>query len=374
MGFLDGLWGRRSDDPLQDLDPKVREFLKKESPVKHDSSKTPSSQDDTHPAVAAAAAAAAHAPAGETTKTAGNQPDAVAVPKESFYQDGRYAHLWKTYRPQAEIENETKSDHEKLQDVLDAFKSRKAAIGSAALENCADEQMDWSNCMRGGSMRARMTMCSDEVRKFERCYNMQSVSFFCDPAFSLAPSRAPPRERREGKEREREKSEGETGMLTELLGEQSLLKALGYLNAIGRSPEIDERIQLHADKLYHQMLEQEDAVANAQKEGKPIPTFEPVLPKQVAGAATADADVEMSESAKKRVQSKLDKLAEHERDAEEAALQAEMRSKAAMIGKIKELWKEQEAEREARRQKGAETMWDKATGVFKPSSGSSGEK
>lgn len=177
MGFLDGWWGRRSDDPLQDLDPKVREFLKKESPVKYDSSKKPSSQDDTHSAVAAAgAAAAAQAPASDDSKTA-------AVPKESLYQDGRYAHLWKTYRPQSEVEDETKSDQEKLQDVLEAFKSRKAAIGAAALENCADEQMDWSNCMRGGSMRARMTMCSDEVRKFERCYNMQSVSFRVPPPY-----------------------------------------------------------------------------------------------------------------------------------------------------------------------------------------------
>lgn len=205
MGYLDGWWGRRSDDPLQDLDPKAREFLKKESPLKYDSSSNSSSQsqDGTHHTprgVAAAAAATTQAQAqsqsqAEATKAAAaatkgttaaavaaaaaeKSPgqDAGAVPAESLYQDGRYAHLWKTYRPLAEVENETKTDTEKLQDVLEAFKARKAAIGTAALENCADEQMDWSNCMRGGSLRARMTMCSDEVRKFERCFNMQSVS------------------------------------------------------------------------------------------------------------------------------------------------------------------------------------------------------
>lgn len=186
MGYLDGWWGRRSDDPLQDLDPKAREFLKKESPLKYDSSSSSQSQDGTHHTprgVAAAAAAAAtqtqaQADATKAAAAAEKAPgqDPGTVPTESLYQDGRYAHLWKTYRPLAEVENETKTDTEKLQDVLEAFKARKAAIGTAALENCAEEQMDWSNCMRGGSLRARMTMCSEEVRKFERCFNMQSVS------------------------------------------------------------------------------------------------------------------------------------------------------------------------------------------------------
>lgn len=123
------------------------------------------------------------------------------------------------------------------------------------------------------------------------------------------------------------------------------------------------------------MLEQEVAVEKAKKEGKPIPTFEPVIPKQVVNNAGAeDAAAEMSESAKKRVKDKLEKLAENEREAEQAAIQAELNSKAEMVGKIKELWKEQEAEREARRQKGQETVWDKATGVFKSSPSSAGEK
>lgn len=180
MGFLDGLWGKKSDDPLQDLDPKAREFLRRESPLKFDSKKRPSSPDDTNnPAVAAQAqgdGTKKDLPAGAKSVTAGENSES-AVPKESLYPDGRYAHLWKTYRSQSDVENETKTDHEKLSDVLEAFKSRKAAIGAAALENCAEEQMDWSNCMRGGSLRARMTMCSEEVRKFEKCYNMQSVRF-----------------------------------------------------------------------------------------------------------------------------------------------------------------------------------------------------
>lgn len=171
MGWLDSLWGRRSDDPLQDLDPKVREFLRKEFPVKHDGSKP--RQDGRGQQATEGEPGPATTP---TDQTAKRGPSPNTVPKESLYQDGRYAHLWKTYKPLGEIESETKSDHEKLQDVLDSFKSRKAAIGQAALENCSEEQLDWNNCMKSGSLKARMTMCSDEVRKFERCYNMQSVS------------------------------------------------------------------------------------------------------------------------------------------------------------------------------------------------------
>lgn len=116
------------------------------------------------------------------------------------------------------------------------------------------------------------------------------------------------------------------------------------------------------------MLEQDEAIENAQKEGKPIPKFEAVIPKQVT-------TVEMSEAAKKRLQEQLEKLDEKDRATEQAAVEAEMRSKAEMVNKIQNLWKEQEAqrnaEREARRQRGEETLWDKAATLFNSSSGSS---
>lgn len=153
---------------------------------------------------------------------------------------------------------------------------------------------------------------------------------------------------------------------------QRLLKALGYLNALDRSPETDERIQLHADKLYHQMVEQENAIAQAQKEGKPIPKFEPVIPKQVADAATEAAL--MSDSAKKRVAEKLDGMSEQERAAEQAAVDAEMRAKAQMVEKIQSLWKEQEAERKARIEKGEASMWDRMASAFGSAQNSSNEK
>lgn len=293
---------------MQDLDPKVREFLRKEVPVKYDGSEAKQDGQDQQ------AIKGEPGPATTSTdQTAKGSPSSKKVPKASLYQDGRYAHLWKTYKPLGEIESETKSDHEKLQDVLDSFKSRKAAIGQAALENCSEEQLDWNNCMKSGSLKARMTMCSDEVRKFERCYNMQS----------------------------------------------RLLKALGYINAVDHSPEMDERVQMHADKLYHQMLEQEAAIEKAKAEGLPEPKFEPFVPK-----VSEDRVANMSEEAKKRYQDALAKVDEKEREAEAAAIQAELRSKEAMVGKVKELWKEQEMQRQARKARGEETFKDKVAAVF----------
>ncbi|KAL8648467.1 MAG: hypothetical protein Q9226_005981, partial [Calogaya cf. arnoldii] len=175
---------------------------------------------------------AAHEPTSEQASTNGDPPStAPVVPPESLYQDGRYAHLWSSYRSRGEIESETKTDQEKLMDVLEAYKSRKAMIGKAALENCALEQTTLSDCFTNGSWGKTMTMCRAENGAFTRCYTMQA----------------------------------------------RFLKALGYLSAHDRPAEVDERIQMHADKLYHRMLDQERAVEEAKKSGLPIPEFPPLI-------------------------------------------------------------------------------------------------
>ena len=174
MGWFDGSSSSPSSggDPLQKLDPKLREFLQREAPVKYDHAQSP--HQPSPPAQDAPVAPpqpVAATPASESDQ----QPH---VPPQSLYQDGRYAHLWKNYKPQSLVEAETKSDHEKLMDVLEAYKERKAEIGKAALENCALEQAEWSECMKSGTVTARMTMCRDAVRKFERCYTIQNVCCF----------------------------------------------------------------------------------------------------------------------------------------------------------------------------------------------------
>lgn len=172
MGWWDSLWASSSsgDDPLRKLDPKLREFLERESPVKYNAAQTP--EEPTAEEKKKAASAAKE----DEERRQQQQQQQPLVPRESQYQDGRYAHLWKTYRPLAEIEAETKSDHERLMDVLEGYKDRKNQIGKAALENCALEQVDWRQCMANPSFTERMTMCRDQIKKFEKCYMTQTVS------------------------------------------------------------------------------------------------------------------------------------------------------------------------------------------------------
>lgn len=161
MGWWPSIFGGdKSADPLNQLDPKLREFLEKESPIKHHNSQPASTpQNAAPPAVAS--------PQGEEEKP--------AVPKQSLYQDGRYAHLWKNYRPQAEVEAEAMTDHDRLMTVLDGYQERKSQITKVAMENCAESQEDWINCMKYGKWEDQVQMCRHQVRKFEKCYTMQSV-------------------------------------------------------------------------------------------------------------------------------------------------------------------------------------------------------
>ncbi|KAI0861099.1 hypothetical protein F4860DRAFT_476865 [Xylaria cubensis] len=322
MGWWDSLWTSSADDPLRKLDPKLREFLEKESPVKYNTNNNSSSS-----------SSSAHTPnpqnkSNEVTSTTIPTPDAEdsnssskpLVPRESQFQDGRYAHLWKSYRPLAEIEAETKSEHEKLMDVLEGYKERKAEIGRAALENCALEQVDWRSCMSNPSVAERLTMCRDQIKKFERCYMTQT----------------------------------------------RLLKALGYLSSLDRDSQIEEDIQMHADALYHRMLKQEAEIEAAKKEGRPIPKFAPLVPRPMVAAAASE--LELTPEQQETLKAKLESVAEEDRAAEEEAFKGEIRAKAEVASKVKGLWQQQELERQIRKQKGEETLWDKVAGAF----GSSG--
>ncbi|KAL8847892.1 MAG: hypothetical protein Q9221_007067 [Calogaya cf. arnoldii] len=249
MGWFSGWFGSNTstksntNDPLRDLDPTLRDFLDKESPVKYQTSAPPPSPPPPK---------AAHEPTSEQASNNGDPPStASVVPPESLYQDGRYAHLWSSYRSRGEIESETKTDQEKLMDVLEAYKSRKAMIGKAALENCALEQTALSECFTNGSWGQTMTMCRAENGAFTRCYTMQA----------------------------------------------RFLKALGYLSAHDRPAEVDERIQMHADKLYHRMLDQERAVEAAKKSGLPIPEFPPLIDPSNSPAPTTSTGQPVSASA-----------------------------------------------------------------------------
>ncbi|KAK8064886.1 hypothetical protein PG994_007524 [Apiospora phragmitis] len=321
MGWWDSLWPSKNEDPLHKLDPKLREYLERESPVKYGSQEQQARDTGAASAKRPSYVDSAVPPSSAQSTEEQAKP---TIPKESEFQDGRYAHLWKTYRPLAEIGAETKSDQEKIMDVLQGYKERKAQIGRAALENCALEQVDWRECMNNPSWSERMTMCRTQVRKFEKCYNTQT----------------------------------------------RLLKALGYLSTLDRSPEVEEDIQMHADTLYHRLQAQEAEIEAARAEGRPIPKFQPLVPRQpVLGQATAiSAKEELTDEQQAMIKERLAKVDEQDRMAEEMAIRAEIRARQDAAARLQGIYKEQELERQRRKEMGEETTWDKVVGTFKGSS------
>jgi hypothetical protein len=166
--------GLSPDDPLRNLNPELREFLAKESPVKYNSSNPPA---PLQTASAPALQPEHQAVADEQLPENGAENESK-VPSKSLFQDGRYAKLWATYQPLSEVEAASKSDSEKINDILEGYKYRRAEIGRAALENCALEQWDLNECFTSGGWATRMQMCRTENKKLERCYTMQAVSRF----------------------------------------------------------------------------------------------------------------------------------------------------------------------------------------------------
>lgn len=156
-----------STDPLRDLDPTLRAFLSTSTPSSAPTPPTPPT------------------PALSETDPTPVTPSSGAPP-QSLYPDGRFADLWSTYRPLHEIQSEHQTDQEKLLEVLEGYKERKAEIGRIALENCVMEQSAVDECFRGGGWAKRMGMCSEEQRGFERCFLMQSVCSFPPPPLSSA--------------------------------------------------------------------------------------------------------------------------------------------------------------------------------------------
>ncbi|KAJ4237108.1 hypothetical protein NW759_000229 [Fusarium solani] len=301
MGWISSILGTdKSADPLGKLDPSLRDFLEKESPLKY-----PTKQPANPPPPA-------QEPSHDNSAIASAQAQKSAVPSASLYQDGRYAHLWKNYQPLAEIEAETASDHEKLMNVLQSYKERKEAIGKAALENCAEHQEEWVNCMKHGTWEDQMQMCRHQVRRFERCYMMQS----------------------------------------------RFLRALGYGSVAGRSAVVEEDIQMHADALFQRMIKHEDAVEKAKAEGLPIPVFEPAIPKSKGPTVTP------TEELQQQWKEQLEKLPEEERAMEEAALRADLQAKAEVAGSVQKIWDTQAEQRKQRQAEGNSTFGDYVASLF----------
>lgn len=335
MGWLWGSSGEGESDPTKKLDSGLRDFLDQET-TKHDDSEARST-------VQRSAAPRSHDAASNTfrsqlglaepgldQKHQNSAPsDRAEVPPEALYQDGRYAHLWKNYRPQTEVESAGKSDQDRLADVIASFKDRKAEIGRAALENCADFQLAERECLTNGSWMKKMTMCREEGKAFNRCYTMQA----------------------------------------------RFLSALGYLSSV-RSEEEEERIAMHADKLYHEMLDREQLQKDAQEKGQELPELPPLIaPEKITAALGEDSAFararklaiergvpnnlssytpEKQEEIKKRISG----LSPAEKEVELQLIAAESRSQLEYAEKIAMHMEEEKQHREDRRERGKETIGD----------------
>ncbi|KAK5130368.1 hypothetical protein LTR08_002160 [Meristemomyces frigidus] len=336
--------GSAVDDPYSKLDPALRTFLEKESPLKY-ADTLPSSrakaQEPTSNAGPSAGDAASSTyrsqlgwtePDTTTPHASSNKPD--EVPPESLYQDGRYAHLWKGYRPQGEIDAAGRNDADKLRDVIDSYNDRRAAIGRAAIENCVMEQMAERDCWENGSWQERMSMCKGRNKEFMRCYTMQA----------------------------------------------RFLKALGFMSRMdvdGTGGE-EERVQMHADKLYHEMLDREQAAAAKAAGGASV--VEEALPPLISVESTTAAlgtDSAWARARQKAVESggegvlsvlspqrqeairqQMEGMNARERELELQLVAAETRSQVEYAEQIRERMDEERVGRLERRGRGKETVGD----------------
>ncbi|KAI9825899.1 MAG: hypothetical protein M1832_000840 [Thelocarpon impressellum] len=296
------------NDPLRNLDPALRAFLERESPVKYSSPTTPLSPTNAEQPQRTYSDQITS----PTTSSPLSSASAPASPPQSLYPDGRYAHLWRTYQSIADVESASKTEQEKLLDVLDGFKHRKAEIGRAALENCALEQCAVNECFQSGGWAKRMSLCRQENRELERCYLLQS----------------------------------------------KFLKALGYLSTFDRPPEVDERIQMHADTLYHRMLAQERAVEAAEAAGQPAPSFPPLIDSPSA-LPTPDSSVESTKDERDERDAKPD-----ERALTALASAADKAATSHYVAALTERFSAAEDARRERRESGRETVGDRFRGWF----------
>jgi len=371
MGWLDSFW--RRDDPLNDLDldPSLRKYLEDQAPKSYstgseqaaaEASKAKSTQDsnaspetyrglfglDKHNDPEAQQRE-------KNRQTTPAPPDAVLtekperatpiVPSQSLFPDGRYAHLWANYKPPSELALAGKSDQEKLLDVVGGFKERQTEVSRAALENCADLQFALSECFRTGGWKSRMSMCRTENQALSRCMTMQG----------------------------------------------KLLRALGYLSLYERSEAESERIQMHADRLYGEMLEREKKMQEAKARGEKEPVFKPLLKgfedddtMATTGAAGDRVEGEIMATAAERAQKgervSYDSLPEQMKlklrnarlkglDGDELVLaklelEQDIAVKLDLVRKLNERYVEEKRERDERREKGEERFGDMVKRYF----------
>jgi hypothetical protein len=150
------------------------------------------------------------------------------------------------------------------------------------------------------------------------------------------------------------------------------MKALGYM-AVMDNPAEAERIQMHADKLYQTMIEQEKLTEEAKANDQPIPHFEPILSAKNVGAALAVSPrpsqepstgevVQFSripEPMRKKFAKEVQGKSPQEIAIEEAAYIAELENQRRLAAKGSEYLQEEKEKRQKRFEQGSATVGDR---------------
>lgn len=255
MSWFWGGGSKKDEDPTKTLEPELKQFLKEQQPRPYAPTKTatpepPKVEPDP-------------VPLPDTNQEFEDRP----LPRESLFQDGRYQHLWKTYVPQ---DNITAATNTTVERIITAKKDRKQLISRAAFENCAFEEELSKTCWTKGTKleraRALATMCNKEQKNFNRCFTLQS----------------------------------------------KFMVALGYLTSATSSAEDEEKIQMHADKLYHRMMDYEAEVDEARANNRPIPPLASVFNPERPAPTVEELD--LPPNMEKTLSTSLSEMPPHERE------------------------------------------------------------
>ncbi|KAL4815820.1 hypothetical protein BDW67DRAFT_163110 [Aspergillus spinulosporus] len=295
MGWF---WGSNNDDPVKKLDPGLREYLENEAPKKY----VPASQS---PPAAEEKASPSQATSSDDASSA-----SPAVPSASLFPDGRYAHLWKTYKPPSP--GDVGPEATGVPSLKAHSKQRQAMVKRAAMENCSIENEIYHLCLKSPpTMTERLTACQDKNKVFTRCFTTQS----------------------------------------------KFLQALGYASAPQWDDEREERIQLHADKLYHEMLDYEKQVEEAREAGRDPPPltslFNPqAKPIERASVGPTELEIPGEPIPEGFTPSKpLERLTPHERELEIRAYYQQLEEQKAYVKGMLPIIRSHDEARDKRREK-----------------------
>ena len=130
---------------------------------------------------------------------------------------------------------------------------------------------------------------------------------------------------------------------------------------------MDEKIQMHADKLYHQMLAQEKAVEDAKAANLPPPSFDPLI----GSTSSSDSPSAMRaklESLRPEVKAQLrqrfEGLTSEERVIEERAVLTELAVGERLSRTVEQIRKEEQTHRKERKEVGQSTFGDRVARLF----------